>query len=621
MKQQELLVLHHFNSYTDTPPKKHLGLFLYTLLASFAILIAMIGHTVNQYINFVGNVKSLRANILQGGKISTQLQDFNKQINAPNFSLFPFTEDVRGVLQELQETVTALQRTSTPNPETEGQGVGFQTEEIARHLNNLDNYNKRIAKKLQLVETMAPKILTENWKPLTIIDTLSTTSKGISHLSQLSQKFLLGSYDSLLVLQNNNEIRTTGGFWGSFGTFKLENANIKNLHIDSIYDLDGQLQKIQTLQPPYPLLQVNDKWLLRDSNWLADTEQSAELISELWSKATNTSPDLIVFITPEAIKKLLVVTGPIALPNDNIIDADNFVESTQIQTSIEYDKIENEPKASLNLLIPAITKKLQEQHFDIISLLQAINNSLQEKDFVVFAKDNRIQNILKELGWTGSITQSPRDSLEIVRNNLGGTKTDLYIEEKDELSSDISKDGKITNTLQIYRKNTLPNNPAMKNSTFLRILIPENSKLLKTEGLSLTNLDSARSEVSKIHPVAQKWEEGMKKDSDNNVLIGKEAGHTFIGGWTQLEGGEETNITIKYELPFKLKSLDRLSLNYISQPGANPKSFIYKIKAGAFKPAYTTIPYISQTESGEISWSIPSNKNTNLGLVLTKRND
>lgn len=621
MKQKELLVLHHFNSYTDTPPKMRVGLFLYVLLAAFAILAATIGHTVNQYINFVENIKTLHANISQGENFSTQLQNFNKKISASNFSLFPFTGEVKGVFQELQKTVAALQKTPAPDQVPEEGGVSFQTEEIARHLNNIDNYNKSIAHKIKFINKLAFPFTKTNQKTAAGLNIFYNTSKGITSLNQLAQKFLLGSYDSLLVLQNNNELRTTGGFWGSYGTFKLENANIKNLHIDSIYDLDGQLQKTQTLQPPYPLLQVNDKWLLRDSNWLADTEQSAELISELWSKAGSTSPDLIIFITPETIKKLLAITGPVTLPNNNTIDADNFVESTQIQTSLEYDKIENEPKAALNLLIPAITKQLQEQHFDIISLLQALNNSLQEKDFVMFAKDNRIQNILKELGWTGNLKPSSRDSLEIVRNNLGGTKTDLYIEEKDELKSYISKDGKVTNTLKIYRKNTLPNNPGLKNTTFLRILIPENSKLLSAEGLYLEDMDAARSAGSQIHPVAQKWEEGMKKDQTNNVLIGKETGYTFIGGWTKLDGGMDTTITLKYELPLKIKKLDHLSLNYISQPGAAPKSFLYKIQSETFKPLYNSSPYSGQTESGEISWSIPSNKNTNVGVVLEKTND
>ena len=85
-----------------------------------------------------------------------------------------------------------------------------------------------------------------------------------------------------MLFENNNELRATGGFIGTYGNLKILNGKIQNIRVSSIYDLDGQLT--ENIKPPNPLLNVNSKWYMRDSNWFADFPQTAKTVSGFYEK-------------------------------------------------------------------------------------------------------------------------------------------------------------------------------------------------------------------------------------------------------------------------------------------------------------------------------------------------
>jgi len=87
----------------------------------------------------------------------------------------------------------------------------------------------------------------------------------------------------LLLFQNNNEMRATGGFIGSYGILDLDEGRIKNLTIDGIYNADGQL--LSKITPPEPLRFTNDRWHARDANWFPDFPASAQKVAWLLEKA------------------------------------------------------------------------------------------------------------------------------------------------------------------------------------------------------------------------------------------------------------------------------------------------------------------------------------------------
>src|SRR3989344_469487 len=71
----------------------------------------------------------------------------------------------------------------------------------------------------------------------------------------------------IVLLQNNTELRATGGFMGSYARIETDKAGIKKIEVQDIYQPDGQIAG--HVEPPYPVQEAFRQgwWKLRDSNW------------------------------------------------------------------------------------------------------------------------------------------------------------------------------------------------------------------------------------------------------------------------------------------------------------------------------------------------------------------
>lgn len=413
---------------------------------------------------------------------------------------------------------------------------------------------------------------------------LDTLSSGFKILLALTS----GNKHVLVLLQNSNELRPTGGFLGTFGAFDLASGVVQKQTISSIYDLDGQLQTKYV--PPLPLFAVNNRWFLRDANWFASFPESAETIIGFYEEEAHKTPDIVVAITPQVATRLLALTGPVALPAYGVsLDADNFIETTQVETSLYYDKAENKPKKMLSDFFPALLHKISTlPPSELPRLLGALTESLASKDVVFYARDGSLQQTFSALGFDGRISDSSRDYVSIVSANLGGTKTDLAMEQQVSLDSQIELDGSITNTLTILRHNPLPQVKGLENKDFMRVYVPLGSKLVSSKGFTYVDLDAKYGATGTVHPKVATWESATVKAVDSGMLVGEEAGKTFFGNWVSLEGGQRQTLELVYRLPYKLDAMDRQSLIVQKQPGALPYEFSYTVNIPGRKLLWAT---------------------------------
>lgn len=409
---------------------------------------------------------------------------------------------------------------------------------------------------------------------------LSQAVNGLDLLSQfmnMGVRLLSGKKHIVFIFQNNNELRATGGFIGTYGDMVLHDGVIEDLHISSVYDIDGQL-KVK-IQPPRPMLAVNDTLFFRDANWFASFPLTAQVLSRLYSLETGIAPDMVIGLNPAVVTSLLKVTGPVRLDAYNqTLDSDNFVEATQIQTSIAYNKLDNKPKQMLadffQVFLGRIATSTGESFLPIFS---SMHQSLARGDILLYSKSPELQSYFLDFNWAGQIPQTDRDYLLISRSNIGGTKTDTYIAESVSLISDIDTDGSVVNTLRIARTNPLPNSPTMTNKSFIRVFVPEGSELVSSEGYTPDHPDVNFKLDGTTDPQIQAWQNTTHVDAKTGTLIGTESGKTFFGNWYTLAGGESKNIVIRYKLPFVLHDLDHMSLVYQRQPGSVPAPVSYQL--------------------------------------------
>jgi hypothetical protein len=395
----------------------------------------------------------------------------------------------------------------------------------------------------------------------------------------------------LFLFQNNQEMRATGGFIGSYGVLNIFNGRIKNFFVDGIFNPDGQLK--EKVIPPMPIQKISAAWSLHDSNWFPDFPVSAEKAIWFYEKTGGPTVDGVITMTPSVMQKLLEITGPIEMPDYQVtIDKDNFLEKVQMEVEVDYDKELNQPKKILADLAPLILDRLfNGQNFSQMGkIFKAMEESIKERQILIYARNYEVEKKISAMGCSGEILKTDKDYLSIINSNINGYKTDGVIEQKIEHEVEIRVDGSIQNTVTITRKH-LGGNSAYEwwnkvNADYMRIYVPRGSSLVSVEGqtreFNTPPLDY-RLLGFKQDPQVRQEEDSMEIDQESGTRIYSDAGKTVFANWVYVSPQEEVKIKYVYMLPFKIKPEENINSNqsysllFQKQSGSLEESFSSKI--------------------------------------------
>ena len=397
----------------------------------------------------------------------------------------------------------------------------------------------------------------------------------------------------LFLFQNNSEMRATGGFIGSYGLIDIANGHVKKFFIDGIFNPDGQLR--DKIVPPAPIQKISANWSMHDSNWFADFPLSAKKSISFYEKTGGPTADGVITLTPTMMQKLLEITGPIEMPEyDVTLNSENFVELTQNEVEVEYDKQENKPKKILSDLAPMVLEKLlSSKNIETISkTAAALLEGLEEKHILLYSENVQLQKIISQQGWSGEVLDASRDYVSVINTNINGYKTDAMIEETILHQAEIQEDGSIIDTLTITRKHNGGNSDYewfnKVNADYLRVYVPNGSKLLEVSGQTRETgkppLDYDALDFKRDIDV-QNQENSMIIDQSSGTRIYQESEKTVFANWVYVSPQETVTVVYKYLLPFKLfqvsvkdkQEIDSYSLVAQKQSGSIGSKFVSQV--------------------------------------------
>jgi hypothetical protein len=375
----------------------------------------------------------------------------------------------------------------------------------------------------------------------------------------------------LIVFQNHHEIRPTGGFIGSLALVNVDHGVVENIAVQSTYDPDGQLKEY--IAPPEPLTVITPRWWLRDANWFVNYEISAKKIAAFFEKEGGPTVDGVISITPEVIRQLLAVTGPIHLPTYGVmVDADNFIPLTQELVTYNYDREVNKPKQFLADLTPILMNRLFENKAsEAAGSLGMLGKMLKEKHLLFYFKDPELQAAVQELGWAGNLPAlAPGQNFLMVNNaNIGGHKSDQFMEQEIDARTEVRDDGTVEMVVTIRRthrgpEEKLPYNyppeedPAWRsNVVYQRTLVPQGAALLEARGFTVA-AEIPREKFPmegmdlKPDPLVVQWE-GQQQAHPSGTVVGEEGGYTYFANWMKTAPGSTSIGLYRYRLPVKVK--------------------------------------------------------------------
>jgi hypothetical protein len=453
-------------------------------------------------------------------------------------------------------------------------------------------------------------------------------------ISHIWDKIL--GYDSkkryLLIFENSNEMRPTGGFIGSFGLVDIKDGKIQAIDIppEGSYALQGWLR--ENVISPEPMHLINARWEFQDANWFPDFPTSAKKIMWFYSKSGGPSVDGVIAITSNFFEDLLKIIGPIELPEySKIINSENFAFEIQKAVELEYNKEINKPKQIIVDLIPKIIEKFSEKNYNFGEIVSLVNNALASKDLLLYFKDQDIENEILKLGWGGEIkdVEEEIDYLMVVDTNIGGGKTDAAIDKEIRHLTEIKEDGSIIDHVTITRIHKGTEGELFigaRNIDYLRIYVPKGSFLLNAEGFAKPDTPfEVPDEFLKPDKDLKEIEGNVIIDPESGTRINEEFGKTVFGNWVQVDPGKMKSVSFTYKLPYRITFdssrnwFDNLKekLGFLEEKNALYKFFVQK-QAGDRKTTF--IKEIKFPNNWGLEWQYPKNSEIQNSVWQVKNN-
>lgn len=246
---------------------------------------------------------------------------------------------------------------------------------------------------------------------------------------------LLGVEDSityLMMVQNRDEMRASGGFITAFGLLQIKDGRILALKVEdsTIYDYVTELR-----EPPFPMKEIMfaNYLVARDANWSPDFPTSAHETREMFLLSTGYATDAVIAFDQQLIVDLLEFTGPIELAEEGleVVNSAN-VESLMIaykEAAIEEERRE-ERKEFLTILAPKILKEIiaNRDPDDLIRLARLIVDDIERGHLNFYFNDPEVQNLLSAANLDGAVRSGDGDYMMLVDSNIGIGKIDRFIE-------------------------------------------------------------------------------------------------------------------------------------------------------------------------------------------------
>lgn len=376
----------------------------------------------------------------------------------------------------------------------------------------------------------------------------------------------------LVIFQNNDELRPTGGFPGTFLLMKFEQGTFKILDApgNGPYALSDEVAKKNL--PPQPILSIVPFWTFHDANWYLDVPTSAKTMLDFYAQDRGFTPDGVIFMTPGVMEDLLRITGPVR-PDKYTIDisADNFVAATEQQVHFGYDKALNNPKQFLIDLVPTMLTKLsQVTGPDALRAIAMTLKRANQGDILMYSGQAAMQETIAQLGWDGALLPVHDDYLAVVDTNLGGGKTDRKVDERVRTEVMLNN-GLLRHQVTVTRtNNNVVDNSlnSFANRSFIRVYAPPDAQFVSITGATVPDekFFFPPDAAAKVSPDLVKNEGQTLYDQVNGIRISNESGRKVFGAWSTIQAGESQTVVFTYTTPVSNGQTWRLDWQH--QPGA-----------------------------------------------------
>ena len=417
-----------------------------------------------------------------------------------------------------------------------------------------------------------------------------------------------GSRTYLLLAQNSDELRPTGGFITGVGLVDVNRGKLGEMDFQDSYAVYTDTVDHPLAPPDLERYMGAQILLFRDANWTPDYPTAAAVAQSLFNLNTEKMTDGAIAFDLEAARRIVAALEPLDLPGyDEPVTGSNLTTAlrdvwaapvTTQGTVLQQGQSDwwLHRKDFMGDLAGAVRAKVESGQADFGKLAQAIYGALEEKHVLISLNDPAAMELLAEVGWVGAIEPGDGDYLMVVDSNVGWNKANAAVDRQTAYRVTPAADGTIEAQLELtYTHKGQSNNEPCVHVTapygesyqdlvdrcyfdYVRVYVPEGARLLSAEG----------------------FEPDTTEDQPG------EPGTSILSGFMVIPPGETHQLRLTYELPADTIREDTYRLLVQKQPGtpAWPITVTIVDSSGSWQPISPAGVGQSTADGAKFSWDL-----------------
>lgn len=367
----------------------------------------------------------------------------------------------------------------------------------------------------------------------------------------------LGSQHYLVLLQNNNELRPTGGFITAVAEVDML-FGVPSISVTDSYQVPNPPERLPAPEPFQYFIGQNDPFFagltFRDANFSPDFPTSAEEIIRVYQLAyPDRDVDGVFTLDFAVLESLLDLYGPLEIEDVTFTKDNFFLKSQRISKDIDTHN-EAALESRKNVLKP-FTKTLVNEIIGSPTkwhrLMTTLDELIQEKHVQLYSSSEGLQEKFLREGLSTELRYDNPESdfLHVNVANIGGRKADRYVTKEIKYTADFSNPAGEQSILSIDLNHMGSYNIQSDiYQAYIRVYLPAEAKVIRSSGSSLRSTVKMEDETFQI-----------------------------LGDYIRMKPGDSLRLEYRYELPETIHA-ENYQLQIVKQPGIQSQYWQVAVK-------------------------------------------
>ena len=282
----------------------------------------------------------------------------------------------------------------------------------------------------------------------------------------------------LILVQNNAEVRATGGLPGALAVVRVNKGKIQLTAQVSGKELGKFVPRVGVDQEQELIYSTRLGAYISDVNLTPDFPTVAQTAKAMWETRYGTPIDGVVAIDPIVLGHVLKVSGPLPLPKGSdttssgnlpsTLTAENVVKTllSDVYVTMAYGEQDQFFASAAQQVFEAIAAG----KVPVLPLINALAQSTEENRLHVWSLRDAEQRAMMSTRLGGAISSGPdagSGSFGVYFNDGTGAKMDYYVKRTVQLVKECPQDGNEKINVRVTSANTAPADAAASLPTYV----------------------------------------------------------------------------------------------------------------------------------------------------------